>query len=67
MNRRSSKTKPEETASNPKAAAVRRILNIAQLVRTRGTPDEAMEALNWEKQLEDRLKALESEPESKAA
>lgn len=38
---------------------MRRILNIAQLVRTRGTPEEAEEAIRWEKQLKSRLEEIE--------
>lgn len=32
---------------------------MAKIIRQRGTPDEAMEALVWEKQLETRLKEIE--------
>lgn len=61
------KVKTKQVNENPRLAAVRRILNIAQLVRQRGTPDEAQEALVWEKQLEDRAKLLEQEPAGIAA
>lgn len=55
-----SASKPPE---NPQAAAVKRILNIAQLVRTRGTPEEAEEAIRWEKQLKSRLEEIEQKTE----
>lgn len=44
---------------SPKAEAVKRILSIARLIRRQGTPDEADEALEWEKQLERRLGDIE--------
>lgn len=52
---------------DPRVAAVRRILNIAQLVRQRGTPEEALEAVEWERRLNGRLEELESQPVSRMA
>lgn len=56
--RNTSQTPPED----PRAIAVKRILNIAELVRQRGNPDEASEAIQWEKQLRNRLKEIEANP-----
>ena len=56
--------KLEET---DRVAAVRRILSIAQLVRRNGTPNEADEALEWEKLLERRLQEIEAGAVAQAA
>ena len=55
------KTTPLPDEENPRAVAVKRILNIAQLIRQRGSPDQADEAINWEKLLEKRLKDIVAE------
>lgn len=62
-------TKPDGAAvkENPRATAIKRILNIAQLVRQRGAPEQAEEALKWEVQLQRRLEEIEKAPEAQAA
>lgn len=61
--RKANATIPED----PRAVAVKRLLTVAQLVRQRGTPEEADEALEWEKQLQARLKTIEPKRELQAA
>lgn len=59
------KDKSSKKQADPRAQAVKQILSLTQLIRRRGTPDEAAEAIEWEKQLERRLGELE--PQSLAA
>lgn len=61
MKSRSTQKVTEKSPENPRLAALKRIMNIAQLVRQRGEPEAAMEALEWEKRLSDRIKELEGQ------
>lgn len=58
--KQSKKTSVESAVESPRVAAVKRILSITKLVRQRGTPEQAEEAVAWEKQLQQRLNQLEA-------
>jgi hypothetical protein len=59
--------KNEKQPENPRAQAIRRILSIAQLIRKNGTPDEADEAIEWERLLQKRLAEVEASTLATAA
>ena len=60
MRKETTKTAEPKLAQNPRADAVTRILTIARVIRRQGTPEEASEALEWERQLQSRLQEIES-------
>lgn len=53
---------------NPRLEAVTRLLSLARIIRRQGkTPDEAIEALEWERKLAERLQQIESGQVAQAA
>lgn len=61
------RTAKKQTPESPRVVAVKRILSITKLVRQRGSPEEAEEAVEWEKLLMGRIQELEKQTFSQAA
>ena len=58
---------PDAPPVNGRIAALNRIISITRLIRRNGTPDEADEAVEWERQLQKRIEEIEKTEVAKAA
>ena len=63
----SSKVGRPQKQQNPRLGTVKRLLSMAQLIRQHGNPDEAAEALEWEKRLAERLGEVKEQEKPLAA
>lgn len=47
--------KTQKTPANPQTKVRTRLLEMARIIRRTGTPDEAMEAAEWEKLIQKKI------------